>query len=81
MVAGEHAAAVLQVVVDDSVEAGCRWLDRPDADLAEQSIEVEAVNVWLSDLLDAGFDLAEHGHAGAYLDASLSQIGDPLPHG
>src|SRR3989442_254564 len=48
---------------------------------AEQSFEVEAVDVGLGDLLDAGFDLAEHRYAGAYLDAPLSQIGDPPPHG
>jgi hypothetical protein len=42
--------------------------------------QVEAIDVGLADLLDARFDFAEHRHAGAYLDASLAQIGDSLPH-
>ena len=32
-------------------------------------------------LLDAGFDLAEHGDAGADLDASLAQLGNSLADG
>ena len=43
----------------------------------QQAFEVAAVFVGAADLLDAGFNFAEHRHADANFDSTGPQFGDP----